>query len=195
MTAERIDITIEQGTTFAKTINWYGGGKVVEEIASVTVGCPTTVTVTSHGLPSGTTTPVSITDVKGARSLNVKEVLATYVDANTFTVDVHTSNEVYVAGTGCLTYFAPKDLTSWTAAMDIRENIEDTETLVSLTSSPAAGLVLTAATGAIAITITSAVTADLDFSDAVYDLELTDSGGAVTRLVEGGVSFVKEVTR
>jgi len=79
MTAERIDLTIEQGATFVKKINWYGGGRVVREIDSVTVGCPTRITVAGHGLPAGVITPVYIADVKGARSLNSSAEILRYL--------------------------------------------------------------------------------------------------------------------
>ena len=195
MTAIRNDITIEQGTTFVKKWNWYGGGKVVREIDSVTTGCPTRVTVSAHGLPAGADTPVYIDDVKGARSLNSKgkEVIATYVDANSFNIDVGTRGETYTAGTGCLTYYAPKVLTSWTARMDIRDSIDATTTLVSLTSP--SDIVINTATAEIQVIIAAAVTEALDFDAGVFDLEMVDSSGAVTRLIEGDVAFVREVTR
>lgn len=195
MTAKRVDIVVEQGATFFKKFNWYGGGKVVREIEDVAEGCPTRITISAHGLPAGADTPVYIDEVSGARNLNTKgkEVLATYVDANTFDVDINTRKQTYTAGTGCVHYYAPKDLTGWTARLQIRESIEDTTTLVSLTSP--SDIVITLATAEIAITISAAVTAALDFEEGVYDLELEDGAGNVTRLVEGVVTFVKEVTR
>ena len=196
MTAKRADITIEQGTTFRKVWNWYGGGKVTREIDSVVVGCPTRITVAAHGLPAGEETPVYISDVKGARSLNTngKEVLATYVNPNEFDVDTHTRNETYTAGTGCLVYYVSKDLTGWTARMDIRDAIDDTATLVSLNSADG-DIVIDLTTAKITITIDADVTQALDFTDGVYDLELIDGDGAVTRLLYGDVALIKEVTR
>ena len=195
MTAKHIDITIEQGATFTKKINWYGGGKMVREIENVVVGCPTQVEITAHGLPSIGKTPVYIQDVRGARNLNTKgrEVLATYVDADTFTVDLSTQGQVYVAGTGCVHYILPKPLTDWTARMDIRDSLDDDVPLVSLVSPT--DIVITVASAEISMTISAAVTAALDFDEGVYDLELEDASGNVTRLIEGDVAFTKEVTR
>ena len=195
MTAKRDNIIIEQGATFIKVVNWYGGGKVIREIDDVTVGCPTRVTVAAHGMPANYDTPVFISEVRGARSLNSDgAVLATYVDANNFDVEAHTRDEVYVADTGCVVYYAPKTLTSWIARMDIRENLDDTTTLVSLTS-VGGDIVINTTTAQITITITATVTAALDFDEGVYDLELEDDSGNVTRLLYGDVAFNKEVTR
>lgn len=195
MKAKRIDIEIQQGATFDKKINWYGGGKVVREIDSVVVGCPTRMTISAHGLPAGADTPVYIQDVKGARSLNTKgkEVLATYIDANSFDVDISTLGETYTSGTGCMHYFVPKALAGWTARMDIRDSIDDTTVIVSLVSP--GDIVINTTTAEIQMLIDAATTAAMDFDEGVYDLELEDGSGNVTRLIEGDVAFVKEVTR
>jgi hypothetical protein len=190
-----VPIEIRQGATFDKKINWYGGGKMVREIENVAEGCPTRITVTAHGLPAGADTPIYIQDVLGTRDLNTdgKEVLATYVDADTFDVGIGTRGDSYQTGTGCMHYFIPKALTGWVARMDIRDSIDDTITLVSLTSPT--DLVIDLSTAEIQILISAAVTAALDFDEGVYDLELEDATGNVTRLIEGDVAFVKEVTR
>lgn len=195
MKAKRIDIEIEQGATFDKKINWYGGGKAVREIDSVVSGCPTRMTISAHGLPAGADTPIYIQGVKGARSLNTKgkEVLATYVDSNVFDVDIDTLGETYTTGTGCVHYFVPKALAGWTARMDIRDSLDDTTTLVSLVSP--GDIVIDTVTAEIQMLIDAATTAALDFDEGVYDLELEDGSGNVTRLIEGEVAFVKEVTR
>lgn len=195
MTAKRVDLTIEQGATFVKKLNWYGGGKVVREIEGVTSGCPTRITITAHGLPASADTPIYIQDVKGAKSLNTKgkEIVATYVDADNFDVVVNTQGETWTSGTGCVHYFSPKNLAGWTARLHIRDELDDTTTLVSLTSP--SGIVIDTATAEIQISITATETAALDFDEAVYDLELEDGSGNVTRLIEGLVTLKKEVTR
>jgi hypothetical protein len=192
---KNIPIEIKQGATFRKKFNWYGGGLMIREIEGVDEGCPTTVTITAHGLPAGAKTPIYIQDVKGARSLNSggKEVVATYVDADNFTVPAATRDETYKTGTGCAHWFLPKALTDWIARMDIRESIDDTTTLVSLTSPD--DIIITVSTAEIEVVIDADVTAALDFDSGVYDLELEDSQGEVTRLIEGNVAFIKEVTR
>jgi hypothetical protein len=188
-------ITIYQGATFDKKYNWYGGGRVTREIDNVTPGCPTRITISAHGLSANVDTPVYIEDVKSPRELNTKgeEVVATWVDADNFDVPTGTRGQSYTAGTGCVHYYLPKDLTDYTARMDIRESIDDDVPLVSLVSP--ADLVIDLATAEIQIIITDEVTAALSFDSGVYDLELEDSTGHVTRLMGGEVTFVKEVTR
>ena len=192
---KNVTLGINQGSTFDKKFNWYGGGRIFREIEDVTEGCPTRITITAHGLPSGADTPVYIEDVKGARSLNSggKEVVATYVDVDNFDVDIGTRGESYKTGSGCIYYYVPKNLAGWTARMDIRDAIDDTTTLVSLTSP--SDIVIDTATAEIQVIIAASVTAALDFDEGVYDLELEDGSGNVTRLLEGTITFSKEVTR
>lgn len=192
----KLDLTIIQGATFSKAINWYGGGKVCKLITGLVPGCPTTITVAAHGLPTASDTPVFIKHVKGATRVNTKDttpVVATFVDSNTFYVDADTVAQVYTANTGLLTYYAPKDLVGWTARMMIRQSIEDATELLSLVSPT--DITISTNDAKITIIIADTVTETLDFETAVYDLEMVDGSGNVTRLVEGSVELCKEVTR
>lgn len=86
------------------------------------------------------------------------------------------------------------DLTNWSARMQIRESINDAEAVVDL-SSPSAGIVLGGTAGTITVTIPAAQTAALAIRRGVYDLEVQDSAGNVTRLLQGAVEVSPEVTR
>ena len=192
-----LDLEIVQGATFSKALNWYGGGKVCKLIEGLTPGCPTLVTINAHGLPSTSETPVFVSHVKGATRANTtgnNPVLATYVDANSFYIDADTVGQTYTAGTGLVTYFAPKDLTNYIARLHIREDRADTTTIAELTST-GGDIAISTTDAKITITIAAADTAALDFETAVYDLELESAGGEVTRLVEGQVTLCREVTR
>jgi len=192
----KLDLTIIQGATFVKALNWYGGGKICNLVESLTPGCPTLITITGHGLPSTSDTPVFIKHVKGATRANTKDnapVVASYVDADSFYVDADTVDQDYKASTGLVTYFAPKDLTGWTARMQIREDITDVTPIIELLSPTDIDISVTDAR--ITITIADTVTEAFDFEAGVYDLELEDSGGATTRLIEGSITLCKEVTR
>jgi hypothetical protein len=198
MSVGRYDFPIIQGATTVEGFNWYGGGKVCKPIATLTVGCPTTVGITGHGLPAESPTPVYISHVQGATRANTVKnpVHATYIDASSFYLDADTVDQVYKANTGILTYFAPKDITGYTARMHIRENIDDAVELLELTSA-AGEITLSVPDARIVVTITAAVTELLTFDEAVYDLELVsnDLVPVVTRLVEGIITLHKEVTR
>jgi len=85
------------------------------------------------------------------------------------------------------------DLTGYSARMQVRVKITDAQTLISLTDT--AGITLGGATGTIHLFISDIDTAALPITNAVYDLELVDATGVVTRLLEGAVSLSPEVTR
>jgi hypothetical protein len=88
----------------------------------------------------------------------------------------------------------PINLTGYTAALQIRDTYADTTTDLSL-SSPNGGITITAATGTLAITATAEQTGAIAAGNYVYDLEITSSGGVVTRLIQGKISVSPQVTR
>ena len=194
------DIVICQGAKFTKALHWYGAGKQYDEIEDVTPGYPTIITASGHGLPSSSKTPVWINGVKGsARVLNTgirdcEAIQATYIDADTFSVPVPTVGKVYTAGSGYFEWYAPTDLTDYTARMHIREDVDDDTTLVELSSADG-DITLSAPDGRITIVIGTSETEALDFDEGVYDLELVDNSGEATRILEGKVTLKTEVTR
>lgn len=85
------------------------------------------------------------------------------------------------------------NLTNYTAQMQIRETLDSVSP--SLTLSTLNGRIsLGGAAGTITLTV-QASDMTLDEGQYVYDLELTSSGGAVTRLVMGDFVVRGEVTR
>ena len=193
------DLKIKQGSIYEEGFHWYGAGKVCAEIENVTVGCPTIIQITGHGLPSISDTPIHIRNVRGARDLNTGNtecdmILATYIDANSFSVDIDTGNQRYKAGSGSIEWYQPKNLTSWTAELQIREKIDDAAPLVALTSG-AGDITISIPDARIVFTIATAITEGLDFVEGGYDLELENPAGEKTRVLEGKVFLSKEVTR
>lgn len=89
-----------------------------------------------------------------------------------------------------------KDLTGYTGRMQLRESIESTTVLHSMTTENG-GISIDGPTGTIQLFISDTDTTAFDFDEAVYDLELIDTGdtGDVRRLVEGDVELFDEVTR
>lgn len=87
-----------------------------------------------------------------------------------------------------------RDLTGYTARMQIRRTVGSSTKIADLTTS-GGDISLGGAAGTIKPVISDTDTAAMDFQEAVYDLELEDGGGVVTRLLEGTVIFHKEVTR
>jgi hypothetical protein len=88
----------------------------------------------------------------------------------------------------------PVDLTGSTAVMQIRPTIDSDQIILTL-STATGDIVLVEVEGKITIVISAEDTADLTFIRAVYDLEIHNLDGSVTRLIQGKVTLSKEVTR
>ena len=91
----------------------------------------------------------------------------------------------------------PVTITGYNAAMMVRPFAGSDVVILSLTSSPAAGIAITATPGAVVLTITAAQSALLWAQPAVYDLELLDASvpAKVTRLLSGNFIILPAVTR
>lgn len=86
------------------------------------------------------------------------------------------------------------NLTGYTAEMQIRPTVD--ASTASLTLSTTNGrIALGGAAGTITLTVQASDMAALAEGQYVHDLELTSSGGAVTRLVMGTFTVRGEVTR
>lgn len=88
----------------------------------------------------------------------------------------------------------PVDIDDSFVVMDIRETI-DSETPIITLDTTNGGITTVPVEGKITILITAEDTEVLDFTRAVYDLEVHQSDGTVVRLVQGSVTLSKEVTR
>lgn len=86
------------------------------------------------------------------------------------------------------------DLTGYTAELQGRFKVDSATTALSM-STTAGSIVLGGVNGTIQLLQTALQTRALSFGSIVYDLELTSSGGKVTRLFEGKIQLNLEVTR
>jgi len=88
------------------------------------------------------------------------------------------------------------DLTAYTARMQIRPVKGSLDALASsMGNNPTITLTLGGLTGVIEVDMTASDTTGLSFTRAVYDLEMIDVDGKVTRILEGNVKLSKEVTK
>jgi hypothetical protein len=85
------------------------------------------------------------------------------------------------------------NLTGYIARLQARIDVDETDTILSLTTG--AGITLGGAAGTISLNQTATQTALLPKGEYVYDLELQSSGGIVTRLLQGELNISAEVTR
>ena len=91
--------------------------------------------------------------------------------------------------------FEIMDLTGYTARMQVRRTLESTSKILDLTTANGAlDVVFQDQVNVVRIFLPADVTASVDTS-GVYDLELVNQGGEVSRLVEGNFIVVREVTR
>ena len=88
----------------------------------------------------------------------------------------------------------PVDLTNYTARMQVRKKVKSSTTEIELTTANGR-ISLGTTNGTITLTISATDTASLDFTCAVYDLELESQTSVVTRVLEGSVTLHPEVTR
>jgi hypothetical protein len=94
-----------------------------------------------------------------------------------------------------LTIMLPYDMTSFSASMQIRRTIDSTTPQITLTSSNSRIEIQPGGVeNAIRLNLSAADTKSLT-SDGVYDLEISDPGGNVSRILRGTVTLSLEVTR
>lgn len=195
------DFTINQGSTFSPILKYSQPQFVTKSITGVTKSGQAVVTAASHGLTVDW--PVWIVGVDGMSQINhrsedldiaSKAYFAYVVNSNTLRLNFDTSRFAAYTSGGEVLYHPPVDLTSFTARMQIRSDINSATIIVSLTTSNG-GITLGGVDGTIALLLTAVQTATFTFDSAVYDLEIIDSTGIVTRLLSGNVILSKEVTR
>lgn len=88
----------------------------------------------------------------------------------------------------------PINLTGYSARMQVRRTYKADTAMLSLTS-PDGGITLGGALGTISIVASATQTAAMEPLIGVYDLELVNPSGVVTRLMEGAVTISPEVTK
>lgn len=91
--------------------------------------------------------------------------------------------------------FVPYDLTGFTARMQVRRTIDSSNFLLSLTTengtleiNPSGSI------NVIAINVSASVTASLSTS-GIYDIEIQNEQGEVSRVLQGNFTVIPEVTR
>lgn len=194
MTCQGTNLTIKQGKTFRKAFGIGTGRKIYKPIISVTQAAPAIVESTGHGLNDGWA--FHITGAKGMLQLNqqtawpVLVVDADHLELNT----LNSLNMPAYKGGGVIEYFEPRDLTSYTAAMQIRPSLDSSEVIATLTTGTGE-ILIDEATSILTLQLTAAVTADLDFETAVYDVELTAPSGEIVPGASGGVILEKAATQ
>lgn len=195
MAPVKLNLTIYQGATFEEPLRWESGTKVYKPITAITNTAPVVITAVAHGIPVGWR--AKVTNVSGMKELVSADEYRVVTAVTADTVEFNAVNAIgytpYVSG-GILEYNEPVDLLGYTARMQIRGKITDTEVILELNTENNR-IVIDNASKTITITISAADTALLSFTSAVYSLELINSAGRVIPLLTGTVSLKQEVTR
>lgn len=198
MTPAKINFKVYQGSTFEQVLRWESETKTYVPITGISKSAPVQITVsdTSRLPPLGWR--VRVTNVAGMKEINMSDgtyYLLTGIVADT--VELNQVNSLayttYTSG-GVLEYNTPVSLAEYTARMQVRKKLRDSEVVLTL-STDNGGIILDNALKTITIRATPEQTALLDFTQAVYDLEFISASGAVYRFAEGSLQLKSEVTR
>ena len=88
----------------------------------------------------------------------------------------------------------PVNVTGYTARMQVRDGVDGSTALLSLTTENSR-ISLGGTAGTITLTVSATDTAAVVAGEYVYDLELVSGAGTVTRLIQGCFVVDAEVTR
>jgi hypothetical protein len=207
-------LRIRKGETFSRVIRWEVGPTIYKNITGATKAGPCVLTVASHGLPDGWRVK-RIVSVAGMKQLNTHKVVAgawvetplgedfpqglkaTVTDANTIELNqVNASGfDTYTSG-GVIECNTPKDLTGYTARMQIRASADADTVLFELTTENSR-IVLDNTAKTIELTIPVALVDEIDWTSGVATLEMVADDGTVTLLIPNWPVLVGEtnVTR
>ncbi len=88
----------------------------------------------------------------------------------------------------------PVNFTGCTARMQVRESVDSADILLELTTENG-GIEIEGAEGKVTLVFKPDDTVDKAWRMGVYDVEITDSNGDVTRFLQGVITVSPEVTR
>lgn len=198
MTPAKINFKVYQGSTFEQVLRWESETKVYVPITAITKSAPVQITVADATKLPPLGWRVRVTNAGGMKEINMADgtyQLATNITGST--VEINQVNSLayttYTSG-GVLEYNTPISLAGYTARMQVRKKLQDEAALLTLTTENG-GIALDNTLKTVTIRMTPAQTALLDFTQAVYDLELVSASGSIYRFAEGSLQLKAEVTR
>ena len=190
-----INLKIPQGGTFKYPIRLESDIKVYRQISNILNSAPVEIsTIEAHGAPEGWR--VTISGVQGMKEIN-SEHYATISNTLPGSFQINTINALnYTAYTkgGVVEYNKPVDIAGYSGRLQIRKNISSEDVLLSI-DSETGGIIIDEVNCTITINLLPAQTKELDFSRAVYSLEIESPEGEVYTVISGYVQLTKEVTR
>lgn len=193
MTPAKVNLKIYQGSTFREIFRWESALKTYLPINNITKAAPAVITCTGTLPPIGWR--AKITGVAGMKEINSDDYrVVTTTSNNTITFnDINSLNYTAYTSGGVVEYNTPMDLTNYSGRLQIRPQLNSSTVLLELTTQNG-GIVIDTAYKLISIVVQASQTQLLNFTSAVYSLELVKNL-EVTTFSTGSVSLVPEITR
>lgn len=196
---DNVDLIIQQGKTFSKTIRVEVNPLVYVPITDIANRAPVRVTAPNHQMPDGWR--ATVIDAVGMSQINAKESPPSGTDWHRGTVvnsNVVEFNDLstllfdpYESG-GALVYYTPQPMASYTARMKIKKRIGG-ELLETLTTEDNE-ILIDAALHTLTLSLAALTTAAYAWRRGVYDLELVSPTDVVIPVMRGAVYLQREVT-
>lgn len=195
-----LEITVTRGKTFEYGMLYAESLMSYATLSAMPNKAPVRVTATGHGVPDGW--PVTVTGVKSPTELNTpagSAFIASVIDADTIEFnELNGANWRSLSGTGVIAFRAPFDLTGCQARAQVRSKVGG-DLLFSWHSdagqSPDGVIELSVDTSQIILKMTAAMTAALEWTKGVFDVELITPGGSVLAVTAiSKITVADEVT-
>jgi hypothetical protein len=181
------------GETFQPVLRWGTDTLISKTITGISQAAPVVVTAAGHAIPDGWS--VAVVSSKGCTGLNAVNFqprgrdwhAATVLSSSTVQLNEVNSADLpaYTSG-GFLVYSTPVDLSAITAAVMTIRDVPGTGTVLK-TLAIGTGITLD---NTLKTITPSFATAALTWTLGYYDLELTDSAGKITQLLDGTISIL-----
>lgn len=201
-------LRIRKGETFERILRWETNTIAYAAMSAATQAGPVAISANAHGIPDGWRI-ARIVGVLGMKQLNTHRlvagewvetplgenfsegIVATVSSANALNLNAvnSASYDAYTSG-GILEYYTPKDLTGYTARMQVRASADDDTVLLELTTDPDpdgnpgnSRIVIDNTEKTITLSIEVDDIDAIDWETGVATLEMVSSTGVVTLLI------------
>lgn len=190
----KINFKIYQGSTFREVLRWESSSIEYVPVTAISKSAPVVVTAPNHNCPLGWR--ARVVGAGGMKEINTPDSYYLVTDRTQDTVTFNKVNALQYGqytGGGVLEYNKPVPLTGYTARMQIREKLDSDVVLLELTTENG-GIIIDTQMFTITLLATAQQTQSLNFTQAVYSLELVQNQEVVP-FSSGNVLLVREVTR
>lgn len=211
------------GTDWTRTWTYYNPAAILRLVTATAASGAVSISIANGSAASVTFTAGDLISLGSAANLYEIDTGATIAAAGTGTITIKGAGLAQQAASAVVTQYTPINLTGCEVRLQVRATPSSTVKILDLTSNPAAGFTMGGAAGTITGVVTNAQLTEgptgLDLSSitaqpawvieelddgtklkgygkvGVFDLELVDSLGKVSRLYQGQCVFDAEVTR